>query len=427
MKFEKLKSELRSGTEVLCLLAILAGISLRFVGLGHRQHSSDEMHYRDDMTNAQHFYETGKLRDHSVRHRSWYAPHGMLGPFLSLRVGWPINTHLRSFLPDDNAYRENLLARLSYALESGTTVAVMFLLALNFFGRQTALFLTALTALSPLLINWGRSEYLDTPMTLFALLSFLMLAWLLRAQKYWHQMGLALASGFFSGLMLASKWTGILIFPFVFFILCFSRNLQVSRPRRALLLSLLCISFASCSLAWLSVDSFVWALFPKSVDPDLVYGDTHRSFLQLMWEGTIRIGTLDSLKAVVLLWGGPILPVLVLLTALVARKGQLKRDTRVFFIFTLLVCAVFIGIFQESYYAYWRATFLVPLFILSTGFVVEKLKPLQLKLAIAMLFLLTLPLGIREGLRLRKPLVDYYGAEFLYSSPVPEFASGIFP
>ena len=83
----------------------LVGMGFRFWGLQYREPSSDEGHYRSDMSNIGVFLERHQFRDHSVRHRRFNAPHGLVAQYSSYKIGWMMDRLFGTLLPEHSFQR----------------------------------------------------------------------------------------------------------------------------------------------------------------------------------------------------------------------------------------------------------------------------------------------------------------------------------
>ncbi len=410
-----------------CGSALLLGLFLRFYHLERRLPTADEGHLRNDMTNSQKWFLSGELRNHSVRHRKGNAPHGLLGPFLSLRLAWPVYTHARRFLPENSLARENLLSRWGYAWISIGLVLVLFALAWRLFGLETGLMLGSIAALSPLLINWGRAEYLDPLLALWMWMSFG--AVLMAAEK---KVGRAAAlwfllAGVSAGCMVGTKWTGLIVLPFLALAYLWLRGRAPLSLRECLNIAAGIAAFLESTFFWLSWESFRWVLFPKSTDPLNEYGDMKDGLAHYFSVGLREMPSWDNFRAVALIWAGPLF-----LAAVFLALSRFRRPVREWtivqkFMGIVLLCAFVVTCTQGGSYASWRMAFPASAAILLIGFEVERFSERQRRLAWGLMVLLMIPFSVYEGLRLGKTTGPYYyGQDHRFDDKLEGSGIGLF-
>lgn len=397
-------------------LILAAALSLRIAGLHQVQPTFDELHYRQDMLNVPGLIGTGVFREHSVRHNQGNAPHGLLSQWLSHTIGLnALKVAPAPLVPQSIMSRENFYSRLSNALLSTLSVALLYFLARELFTQSAALLVMLLAALSPLLILFGRTEYLDTPQAVFALAAL----WALwRAVQAKSAKGLSLAAlgaGLACGFAIGAKWSTLYLVPAFPALFALIRR----RPREiGLFAACFAGAFVLAASCFHSLESWKWVLF---ADPNDGYGDPNyeRGLLDMVRQNLWHFFDARNLVGFLLIWGGLALPVLFTsalrhwLAGLRSGKPLAKREL---YVATVVLIGFAFNFMQGGDFVSWRSCLPAMLFILATGLAFEHLHSRKHAVAALAIVATTLPLSLHQGLRLGPAIVKYYGSQFTYFS-----------
>lgn len=411
---------------IICFFLILAsGLTFRFVGLTNRVHfdEGDEAHYRGDMSRMGEWFKYGTFRDHSVRHPGFQAPHGLVGPFFSYVCGMTIRELFGPWLPENEFIRDNLLSRFSNALMSTVLVAVIFFFAKRFYSIPVALALMFITALSPVLILWGRTEYLDASCAFFGILVFFYLWDCCRETAAREIFWKSVIAGMMNGLAIGTKWSAVFITPFVpltfFLVRRFGRSQEPVSADRWFYLGFFC-SLIIVTLSVVSIESFQWVIFPDIKDG---YGDPdfEKGVFDLIKNGLMEFVQWPHWSSI-LLWGGVLFPALAVIAygRLIFQFFQ-RRSRQEVFLMMLNIVALVYFVVNNAGFGSRRAYFTVHVAILSLGYFLVKFSAKKLSYCLVFILLTTLPLSLYYGLRfgLKPILFNIYGSENGYFDYLP--------
>lgn len=410
------------------LLILSVAAAFRLLGLANRVPSLDEMHYRYEMARAKEMIESGAFRNHSVRHAYGSAPHGMLAPLMSLVTGRVALAALAPILPRRDYGRDNFLSRLFPALCGVFLVGIGYLLARVLFSDSTAEWVALLLALSPIQVNWSRSEYLDVAMTLFAALSFLFAMWPKLEARRSSGRELAALSGLCAGLALACKWSAIVLIPFPLAVLLLVQRGSGESSSRPQLLSgaTFCLFAALASCWFLSLDSFRWAYSPPAGAPYGVPSFPRTPFAVVQGLSSIPLAELQT-QAVgfTLNWAGPLFPLLLAGLWLTQRPARsrtvevVRSDRRKGTLPILLASIPAFVLVQGGELNTWRAFYPVFVCLLASGHLFDRLdRRKRFRLGV-MVAVTVIPFTLSYGLRVGPNLTSYFGSELRYSPQLP--------
>ncbi|MBL0171640.1 MAG: glycosyltransferase family 39 protein [Gemmatimonadaceae bacterium] len=307
-------------------------------------------------------------------------------------------------------------------------VGIGYLLARVLFSDSTAEWVALLLALSPIQVNWSRSEYLDVAMTLFMALSFLFAMWPEVVARRSSRPEVATLSGLCAGLALACKWSAIVLIPFPLAVVLFLHVRSVENSLRAPLLSgvTFCLFATLASFCILSLDSFRWAYSPPAGAPYGVPGFPRTPFAMVQGLSAIPLAELQR-QAIgfTLNWAGPLFP-LVFAILLLARRPVRSRtvevvrtDARKGTLLILLASTPAFVLVQGGELNTWRAFYPVFVCILASGHLFDSLDRRKRFGLGAMVCVTMIPFTVSYGLRVGPSLTGYFGSELRYSRHLP--------
>lgn len=416
-------------TTLLLLFILISAASFRFYGLERRLPTPDESnHYRTDMSLIHSMVDNLQFREHSVKHTKGNAPHGMFPLMISYGAGKIIFELFDDFLPKQPMKKENFLSRFAPASMSLLTVLIVYALALALYRREDlALTAAGLAAISPNLINWGRSEYLDSAMTFFAILS-LFTSWLALESKtkFKHYLLIGLSGGL-AGLAISSKWSFLILLPFqILALLVYQRlNRKLQSYKDFSFLLVFGISFLFTSALFLSLQSWLWVLFPNHFDPGNLYGDMKEDLLTTIKIASIHAFTdLNNIKALFVYWGGPVIPFVLSVGGFLFWKSYAAHDrSKAYFVAITTLGAVAFNVFQQGFWYGNRGYYLITfMYLVGAGAFSLVEQPRRRAILVAVILFTVLPFSFYEGLRLGKTAIPYYGSERILSGDLPDQA-----
>jgi len=257
----------------LVMVILLVASVTRLVGLGERPADQDELNYRGKLHSALAVLGTQDFRNNHIRNEQG-APFGLAGHLISISTGKFLFELFGPWWPDHDYRRDNILCRLPHAIAGILSCWILFLISGLLFSQSSAFLTGMLAALSPLAINWSRSEHLDAMMTLF---SFMAIYFALMAVECWRARTRSLAflvlSGGATALALGCKWSALVLtgaLPLAAYGAVLSRR-NLTRKKLFELADFhsgaaFLIGWAPVALCFHSIESFRIILFPDPTD-----------------------------------------------------------------------------------------------------------------------------------------------------------------